>query len=711
MLKTTLTVTALAAALTLAAGSEKPLVDLETYDISKIQVIDFGPPLWVTPKTVHSDKVKIRKEKSSAGWVLDVTITDVTLDNPGILLPPPAGERYWNLSGYEHLYADIENMDHDQQMMLSVRITNPLVGRYEIANNSGFALNPGEKRTLRFYYPQADEFTRCRIDGLRATPPGIFGHKNVDPRRVDALIFWGHNLRGFSRNQSVHYRVGNIRLARPYRGPGAPVNDPEKFFPFVDRYGQYVHADWPDKIHSDSDFIRAVEREKKFNRPRLSGWNKYGGWAKGPQLKATGSFYVTKYEGKWFLVDPEGWLFFSHGVNAVTTQAKAKERRPFWYEKAAVRRPGGMLDFAEDNLKRKYGPEFRKRYPAVIADRFAAWGLNTLGCWSDPEILAERRTPYTLDFGLGGYRRTIKPVPGLPMGIWDPWDPGFAEALAKRGRSKVVAAAKDDPWCIGFFLINEIKWGDRTAAARAVLVSPADLPAKAAFVNMLRTKYQAIDLLNARWGTTYANWNAILTARKLPDAERSYEDLLQFNTIFIDRFYRICRDAVKSCAPNRLYFGSRFHIDLLPELYQAAAKYCDVVACNTYTWSVDGFRRQGLPDDKPILISEFHVGVLDRGTFNADSRPAGVDQNDRAHAYTRLLQGALLHPQIVGMHHFCWRDQPLTGRGDGENFAVGVVDNTDTPYWEFVDAMRKVGEHMIAYRLAGKFTCEWEPSK
>ena len=49
MLKTTLTVTALAAALTLAAGSEKPLVDLENYDISKIQVIDFGPPLWVTP--------------------------------------------------------------------------------------------------------------------------------------------------------------------------------------------------------------------------------------------------------------------------------------------------------------------------------------------------------------------------------------------------------------------------------------------------------------------------------------------------------------------------------------------------------------------------------------------------------------------------------------------------------------------------------------
>ena len=67
MLKTTLTAAALIAALTLAVGAEKPLVDLETYDISKIQVIDFGPPLWVTPKVVHSDKVKIRKEKNSAG--------------------------------------------------------------------------------------------------------------------------------------------------------------------------------------------------------------------------------------------------------------------------------------------------------------------------------------------------------------------------------------------------------------------------------------------------------------------------------------------------------------------------------------------------------------------------------------------------------------------------------------------------------------------
>ena len=425
MLKTTLTAAALVAALTLAVGAEKPLVDLETYDISKIQVIDFGPPLWVTPKVVHSDKVKIRKEKNSAGWVLDVTISDVTLDNPGILLPPPEGERYWNLSGYEHLYADIENMDHDQQMILSVRITNPLVGRYEIANNSGFALNPGEKRTLRFYYPQADEFTRCRIDGLRATPPGIFGHKNVDPRRVDALIFWGHNLRGFTRNHSVHYQVGNIRLARPYRGPGAPVNDPEKFFPFVDRYGQYKHKEWPGKTHSDADLIAAREAETAdlAKNPPPRGWNRFGGWADGPALEATGRFRTAKYKGKWYLVDPEGKLFFSHGicqfeqdqVSGVTLREHYFEGLPpvgsreakGYYRKQGYA-PGSdnfyrrkkvvpdAYDFFGANLRRKYGTDWQNAYRRRLYERAASWGINTLANWSLTRYMQDGKMPYVI---------------------------------------------------------------------------------------------------------------------------------------------------------------------------------------------------------------------------------------------------------------------------------------------------------------------------
>ena len=108
------------------------------------------------------------------------------------------------------------------------------------------------------------------------------------------------------------------------------------------------------------------------------------------------------------------------------------------------------------------------------------------------------------------------------------------------------------------------------------------------------------------------------------------------------------------------------------------------------------------------MITEFHVGVLDRGTFNADMRPSGVTQDDRAHAYLRIMQGILLHPQVVGAHYFCWNNQPLTGRFDGENLAIGVIDCCDTPFWELTAMMRKISENMMQYRLDGKYECGWD---
>ena len=46
--------------------------------------------------------------------------------------------------------------------------------------------------------------------------------------------------------------------------------------------------------------------------------NQYGGWSKGPQLEVTGFFRVQKEAGQWWLVDTDGRLFWSHGVDCVT---------------------------------------------------------------------------------------------------------------------------------------------------------------------------------------------------------------------------------------------------------------------------------------------------------------------------------------------------------------------------------------------------------
>ena len=53
----------------------------------------------------------------------------------------------------------------------------------------------------------------------------------------------------------------------------------EEFFPFIDKYGQFKHKDWTDKIKSDGDFKKRAEEEKAFYEKigGISGRDKYLG--------------------------------------------------------------------------------------------------------------------------------------------------------------------------------------------------------------------------------------------------------------------------------------------------------------------------------------------------------------------------------------------------------------------------------------------------
>jgi hypothetical protein len=48
-----------------------------------------------------------------------------------------------------------------------------------------------------------------------------------------------------------------------------------------------------------------------------SSLDKFGGWNKGPDFKASGFFRTEKSDGRWYLVTPEGHPFYSLGVNTV----------------------------------------------------------------------------------------------------------------------------------------------------------------------------------------------------------------------------------------------------------------------------------------------------------------------------------------------------------------------------------------------------------
>ena len=90
-----------------------------------------------------------------------------------------------------------------------------------------------------------------------------------------------------------------------------------------------------------------------------------------------------------------------------------------------------------------------------------------------------------------------------------------------------------------------------------------------------------------------------------------------------------------------------------------------------------------------MLVSEFHFGSRDRGSFWGGVSE-GYKEEERGAAYANFLKQAVAEPLIVGVHWFQYLDQPVSGRLlDGENGHLGLVGITDRPFQGFVEQVRK----------------------
>ena len=458
---------------------------------------------------------------------------------------------------------------------------------------------------------------------------------------------------GSRRGFSVH------RVAVSDGGPGQKVFAAKTFLPFVDKFGQFKHDDWPGKIHSEDELVRARDAERAWldaeTQSPIPSADKYGGWAAGPQLKATGFFRTEKVNGKWWFVDPEGRLFFSHGVDCVRlgneTGVSYRETYyewlpeksdpvfgSFWqkvawpgahgFYKDPAHVPYEAYSFARANARRKYGPNWQADYPALVERRLRAWGLNTIANWSDERIYSKTKVPYTVCLGTWGAPR-LKDSSGWWGALPDPFSPAFETSFRAEAR-KMARKMKDDPWCLGVFVDNELSWNNEP---------------------------------------------------RMADVAETY-----FATV---------AKVLKEEMPNHLYLGCRiaWGTDVI---YRAASRHCDVVSVNIYNHTPDRDLPAGCAD-KPMINGEFHFGALDRGMFHT-GLVATRDQADRAACYRRYVEACLDHPRFIGTHWFQWQDQPLTGRSDGENYQIGFVTIADTPYPELVAAARDVAREMYARR-------------
>jgi hypothetical protein len=144
--------------------------------------------------------------------------------------------------------------------------------------------------------------------------------------------------------------------------------------------------------------------------------------------------------------------------------------------------------------------------------------------------------------------------------------------------------------------------------------------------------------------------------------------------------------AIRKYDPNHLNLGIRFGGSPAEEVLRCARVF-DVCSINVYEYEpskqIDRtFRITG----RPVLIGEFHFGVPENGLG------AGLvqtrDQVERAKGYRYFVEQAAALPEFLGAHWFTWRDEPVLGRMDGENYNIGFVDATDRPYPELVEAAK-----------------------
>ncbi|MDZ4198713.1 MAG: hypothetical protein U1E27_05430 [Kiritimatiellia bacterium] len=675
-----------------------------------LDILDFSNPDSLN--RIETQDVAVSLVKNPTGPALRME-TGTRYAWPSVYLKNPSG---WDFSGHGTLSFTVLNRGKDVYVYCRVNsaprgVDDPDAERKYLYKRF---VRQGETAELSipFLPMSASSLTAKDFPGMRGIPIG-FGKAHYLDRITEIVIYV---------NQPIENHVLEIS-ALSVGGTPAPVPPfPENPFPFVDEFGQYKHRDWPGKTRSVEDLVarRKSEETDLSQNPPPADWNIFGGWETGPQLRATGFFRTEKADGKWFLVDPSGRLFFSHGVTCVDYgNVTFVEGRESWFESLPTRdraaaglymaysgaKPGHpyhgktawTFRFGLANILRKYGADGKRAFAERTTQRLPSWGLNTIGNWSQLEIKKMGRIPYTANRTTSG-----KPLGG---GFIDVYDPQFRENF----RNAMAADADrslGDPWCIGYFVDNELPWSpDATRIALITLAAPETQPAKHVLITRLRQKYRDIQALNSVWETSHPSWEALRASTVPPDREKARGDLEAFTEAYAERYFGTIREVFREFAPHQLYLGCRFAGENTL-VARVAARYCDVVSFNVYAETPSEHANLYGIGDVPVIIGEFHFGAPDRGVFFTGLGDA-ADQADRARKYRAYVRDVLRHPRIVGCHWFQYQDQPCTARAlDGENYQVGFVDIADTPYPELIEAARDVGAALYSVRASPLSTAE-----
>lgn len=735
---------------------------------------DFEQGLGSIVERHTGSNIELVKGDQGAALKVNYTTDD---DYPTIKFSAGKNGEAWDFSNYGDvaLAFDAKN-ENDSGLQLFVRVDDAvdekLGGTATGAVNSrtGYVQIPANSEGK--YYFTFQDLAEGLDSGMRGEPP----KKTFAASQV--VFGWGEPKLDLSNIVSVQLYLMNPQEEATITIDSLSLipnlsTDTTRYVGLLDEFGQYEEETWHEKV-TDVEQLRSqavVDKELLQNATLMDDRSKFGGWAKGPKLEATGYFRTEKVDGKWALVDPEGYLYFATGVDNIrmddsytvtgvdfadAVAADTKGMRPSQVqedryaddtrervEASLLRRGmfnwlpelndpladnysytqmihtgplkhGELFSFYSANLQRKYETESAQEaidiWKDVTLARMQDWGFTSLGNWTDPMYRKNGKVPYTAHGWITGDHQRVSTGNDYWWPMHDPFDPQFRVSVATMAK-EIGEEVDNDPWCIGYFVDNELSWGNTVNDTNHYSLAVSGLrgnvessSAKAAFDKLLQQRYGSIGDFNAAWGVEVASWEEFGKGfdfqGEISDTIRA--DLSMLLEALADEFFAVVSEEMEKVLPNHLYMGVRFSDwGITPEAATAAARYVDVMSYNLYATDLESKGDWSrLPElDKPSIIGEFHFGSTDSGLFHPGIISSD-DQQGRADAYAKYMYSIIDNPYFVGAHWFQYMDSPVTGRAwDGENYNVGFVTVTDTPYEPLVKSARAVNKELYNRRF------------
>ena len=351
--------------------------------------------------------------------------------------------------------------------------------------------------------------------------PGVFkGGLNGRPIQAGEVKFFRLFLREPSLRSAVLTSVEFVSGWQPQDVEGRPL---------VDALGQRAEGAWPGKTGSLEELDAYLKKELEWAKTHNhypEGWSRYGGWLN-KRFDQTGWFHTVHDGRRWWLVDPDGYAFFSNGMcygnrTGIYGMADHLDSLHQWLppkeglfarawttgdqipqyvvrnglENAKTRE---LVNFPRANMMRVFGEGWLDAWITLNTARMRSWGVNTLGVGvndygDEPtaEFLRKAQMPYVITFKFFPLtdERIFRDFP-------DVFSPDYERLTAEMARRE-LRAYRDDPLLIGYFVTNEPEWlmHDNVNLAERLLAADGCRASKQAFADHLKKRYGTVEALN-----------------------------------------------------------------------------------------------------------------------------------------------------------------------------------------------------------------------